>query len=74
MAAILADHENGPAQFVLHLLVALFDAVAQAIEPHNFGHGTYLRGKLALRYLDEFLSSLIPSVASQTARRRLPGP
>ena len=35
--AILADHEIGPAQFVLHLLVALFDPVAQAIEPYDFG-------------------------------------
>ena len=35
--AILADHEIGPAQFVLHLLVALFDPVVQAIEPHDFG-------------------------------------
>ena len=44
--AVAAHHEVGPAQFMLHLLVALLDPVAQAVQPHDMGQRRLLRGQI----------------------------
>lgn len=55
--AVAAHHEVGPAQFMLHLLVALLDPVAQAVQPHDMGQRRLLRGQIRRQVPSGYLGS-----------------
>ena len=62
---VAAHHEVGPAQFILHLLVALLDPVAQAVQA---------RDRLVVRYQVVNSGKARRSVVMHTARTGLAGP
>lgn len=80
-----ADREVGPTQFVLDLLVALLDPVADAVDPHDLGEvggrvgpsasrGEPERGRLVARYQVDFSGRVFGSVVATTSRVVPSGP